>query len=209
MKWTVREEAALKKGLDMLGLASDGEIFTKLNLYIRELLLWNTTHSLVGLGDDPLELVDRHILDSLAAMRQIGTPGTLADIGSGAGLPGIPLAICLPETKVFLVEKMGRRCDFLRNAVIVTGLSDRVEIVQDSLEKCSGSFDVVTLRAFAPLPRVMDALLDITSPNGRIIAYKGRKETFNEELDPSWNAKCELLKVPGLNAERNLVIINK
>ncbi|MBI9102009.1 MAG: 16S rRNA (guanine(527)-N(7))-methyltransferase RsmG [Spirochaetales bacterium] len=209
MKWSEREEAALKKGLISLGLDSEGDIFNKLNLYARELLLWNKTHGLVGLGDDPVELVDKHILDSLAALPFIGTPETLADIGSGAGLPGIPLAICLPETRVFLVEKMGRRCDFLRNAVIVTGIADRVEVVQKTLEKSDGTFEVVTLRAFAPLPRVIDSLLDITADGGRILAYKGRVETFKEELNPAWNSSWENLKVPGLDAERNLVIIKK
>ena len=214
MKWTRNEEDILYAGLKSLGLDIDDDIVNKLNTYAREILLWNRTHGLVNLSEAK-ELAGRHILDSLAALSYMGSPETLADAGSGAGFPGIPLAICLPETRVFLIEKMGRRCDFLRNALAVTGLSKRVEVVQESLEKAGifGPFEAVTLRAFAPLPRVLDQLFEITAPGGRIFAYKGKKESIREELGMEDSVKNDLrvveLKVPGLNAERNLVILEK
>ena len=211
MKWTNREESALVSGLEALTIFETQdelkEAAEKLNAFARELLLWNKTHSLVSLSEGPLELVHRHFLDSLAAFPYLGRPATLADIGSGAGLPGIPLAIALKNTRVSLIEKMGRRCDFLRNVIIVTGLSERVEVLQIPLERCSLTFDAVTLRAFAPIPRVVDGLRRITAPGGRIFAYKGREEALREELKEEPGAEVKSLNVPGLNADRQLVIL--
>ena len=209
MKWTDREAQALYDGLEQLDFALPDYSFEKLNIFARELVLWNRTHGLISLDSDPVEIVNRHILDSLAALPFIGSPESLADVGSGAGFPGIPLAVCLPETKVTLIEKMGRRCGFLRNAVALAGLSDRVEIEESPVEKVSGAFDIVTIRAFAPIPRVIEPLMKIILPGGKLVAYKGKTETAGEELGEGINGEIKKIKVPGLNAQRTLVIIEK
>ena len=189
--------------------------------YLDELLLWNPTHGLVGGAggsrEAPSDLVARHVLDSLAPLMVLtaGHPRTLADIGSGAGFPGIPLALFLPETQVTLVEKQERRCRFLRNAVAVLGLKERIEVEQGAMEHLKKRFDLVVLRAFGALPAVYSDLRALTSPGGRIAAYKGRRERATEEArrledlpDPPVEVEIFPLDVPFLKAERNLVLLN-
>ncbi|MDR1058118.1 MAG: class I SAM-dependent methyltransferase, partial [Treponema sp.] len=125
----------LKEGLDLLGASAPDinrvlisrkeRIFFSLETYIAEIELFNPAYGLVGAGDRR-ELVIKHILDSLAPLGIIHrllsafpSPYNIADAGSGAGLPGIPLAICLPDVSFTLIERMGRRAGFLRNTLAV------------------------------------------------------------------------------------------
>jgi 16S rRNA (guanine527-N7)-methyltransferase len=184
-----------------------------LNLYVNELLFFNPTHGLIGLreGVDARRQIERHLVDCLAAAGFFWElkPATLADVGSGAGLPGIPLALLLPDCRVSLIETKGRRCDFLRSAVALLGLKDRVEILQEPLKNVRRVFDLVTCRAFAPLSREGRGLLAITRPGGKLAAYKGRAEVFAEEMAgfESWTSRR--LVHPFLEGERFLVVVEK
>ncbi|MCL2720284.1 MAG: 16S rRNA (guanine(527)-N(7))-methyltransferase RsmG [Treponema sp.] len=133
----------------------------------------------------------------------------IADAGSGAGLPGIPLAITLPDCDFTLIERMGRRAGFLLNTKAVLNLSN-VIIEEKELEKIEANqFDIVTFRAFKPIePKLLKTLFKICKPNGIIAAYKGKKEKINAEmtgLDIEWQTIP--YKVPFLDEERNLLII--
>jgi 16S rRNA (guanine527-N7)-methyltransferase len=136
----------------------------------------------------------------------------LADAGSGAGLPGIPLAICLPGVKVSLIERMTRRADFLRNAAAVLGLSN-VTVEETEMEKApAGRFDVVVFRAFRPLEKdILKGLFRLLVPGGHLAAYKGKREKTEQELAelPPESREIHPLFVPFLNEERHLVIIHK
>lgn len=204
----------LEKGLSQLGLggaAADG-ILQKLIRYIEEIELWNPRYKLVADGED---LVNRHVLDSLSGLPGVAalSPRRLADVGSGAGFPGIPLAICLPDTHVCLIEKMGRRAGFLRTLAVVLGLSN-VSIIEKPVEDLSAAesdFDVVTFRAWSALDnQVLDSMTRILASGGRVAAYKGRREVVDAELaavagriGPS---EILPLTVFGGGEERNLVI---
>lgn len=213
-----REQLCL--GLDRLGISWGEEQIKGLLRYLDELLLWNPTHGLVsgegGSREAPPDLVARHVLDSLAPLShlQAGPHESLADIGSGAGFPGIPLALFMPETEISLVEKQGRRCNFLRNVVAVLGLKDRVRVEQGAMEKLERTFDIVTLRAFASVPAVYTDLKALTAPGGRIAAYKGIRQKAAEELqlleklaEPPRRAELLPLEVPFLDAERSLLLL--
>jgi 16S rRNA (guanine527-N7)-methyltransferase len=141
------------------------------------------------------------------------TDTTIADVGSGAGLPGIPLAICLPEAEFTLIERMGRRAGFLRNCVAALGLSNvRVEEVE--LEKAvPGRFDLAVFRAFRPLtPEILKGLMAILKPGGILAAWKGRPENARQEMITVENSVPGLvweilpLSVPLLEEERCLTI---
>ncbi|MXI86439.1 16S rRNA (guanine(527)-N(7))-methyltransferase RsmG [Sphaerochaeta halotolerans] len=213
-------EALIKEGLDAMQLSFSAEQLQQLERYIAEVELFNPIYKLVGAeGDD---LVIRHIFDSLSAVGKIGefarqyeTP-SFADLGSGAGLPGIPLAIALNAYPFTLVERMERRVNFLRNALVATGLSERVQIAAQDLKQVRQYFDVITFRAFRPLVEILDDVAPILSDGGLVCAYKGIGEQVESELiqvasqcKSRWSAEVFPLTVPHLDANRTLCVLTK
>ncbi|MDR2135345.1 MAG: 16S rRNA (guanine(527)-N(7))-methyltransferase RsmG [Treponema sp.] len=194
-----------------------------LERYIAEIERFNPAYGLVKVKNRE-ELVTRHILDSLAPLGIIlslleagGPAAQAADLGSGAGLPGIPLAIALPEFRFTLIERMGRRAGFLRNTAAVLGL-ENVAVEEAEMEKAApGRFTLLCFRAFRPLePALHKALLRLLAPGGAIAAYKGRLEAIRAELaalgplNPDRApASWEILPcpTPGLDEERHLLVL--
>lgn len=130
------------------------------------------------------ELPTRHVPECLALARRLpGGPATLLDVGSGGGLPGIVIAIARPDLQVTLLEATGKKAEFLRLAAAdleldLPVLNDRAEALVESL---AGRFDLVTARAVAPLPRLLDWTIPFLGPGGRLYAVKG--ERWLEELE--------------------------
>ena len=206
-------------GLDPAALAS---LVSKMESYIKEIILFNSAYNLTNTSDHD-ELVVRHILDSLAGYEIIkkyadefsnrGEPVVIGDIGSGGGLPGIPLAAAMPQYNFKLVERMEKRCSFLENVCALLGLKN-VEVQNLEAERVQPEcFDIITFRAFRPLDEKMTkTLLRMVKKDGILCAYKARLENIKEEMQgiqklvTSWEA-CPL-KVPGLeDSERNMVVI--
>jgi 16S rRNA (guanine527-N7)-methyltransferase len=204
-----RTAALLKPRLDEVGKL--------LNLYIDEIERFNPAYGLVSVRSRE-ELLGRHILDSLAplgiiaGLPEAGRPASrIADAGSGAGLPGIPLAAALPGARFTLIERMGRRAGFLRNTVAVLGLGN-AEVEEGEMEKAGpGRFDLICFRAFHPLgPRLLRSLFRLLAPGGVLAAYKGRREAVDAEMAASgwagpWD--CVPCPVPGLEEERCLLLL--
>lgn len=179
-------EDTVLDGITVRGAATVQDLLSR---YMDELVLFNRVFDLVG--DDSREgLVVRHILDSLSPWKQLlpllsaHDEPSLADAGTGAGLPGIPLAILFPETPVFLVERMSRRCSFLENcsALLRTG---NITVVNAPIEQVSaGAYPLVVFRAFRPLDKSMYRSLDrMLAPGGHLAAWKGKMEKIREEMD--------------------------
>ena len=196
----------------------------KMEAYIKEIILFNSAYNLTNTSDRD-ELVVRHIFDSLVAWPKIaelaGGPVVLADIGSGGGLPGIPLAAAfslLPEfndVRFELVERMEKRCAFLENCAAILGLKN-VTVVNSEAERLpQEAYNLITFRAFRPLDKKMvKTLLRIVKPQGYLCAYKAKLENIKEEMSaitglvPDY--EVQPLHVPGLeDSERNLVLIKK
>jgi 16S rRNA (guanine527-N7)-methyltransferase len=206
----------LYKGIEKLNIPGGEKIIPLLTAYIGEIELFNSAYGLVG-ADNTEDLVIRHILDSLAPAgiiaRLLAETGGVkaADAGSGAGLPGIPLAITLPEYNFTLIEKMGRRAGFLLNTTAVLKLSN-VTVEEKELEKIPKElFNLVTFRAFKPIEQnLLKTLFGICADGGIIAAYKGKREKINEEMGfykGQWEAiPCP---VPFLDEERHLLVIRK
>ena len=218
----------LLDGLKKCGIPDDAasELAEKMEAYIKEIILYNSAYNLTNTSDRD-ELVVRHIFDSLAAWPSISSAvpersrrmgANLADIGSGGGLPGIPLAAAFTltgrtEVSVNLVERMEKRCAFLENCAAILGLKN-VTVINSEAERIpEDSYDLITFRAFRPLDKKMTkTLLRIVKEDGYLCAYKAKAESIKEEMDgiktlvPAYDLVP--LKVPGLeDSERNLVII--
>ena len=202
------------------------EITELLSRYIDELERFNAAYGLVK-TDSREELIVKHILDSLSPLGHIagmlggrlgcplGRPSGLAgkkiaDIGSGAGLPGIPLSLCLPEIQFILIERMGRRASFLLNTLAILGISN-VLVEETEAEKVHpDQFDILVLRAVSPLsPAFVAKLIRLLVNGGAIAAYKGREETAKTEMDSLSGLSAELipLNVPFLDEQRCLAVI--
>lgn len=213
----------LQNGLKEFGFLDDEipSLCQKMESYIKELILFNSAYNLTNTSDHD-ELVTRHILDSLSAAQnikkiaeKIGSDVKIADIGSGGGLPGIPLAAAFPQFNFFLVERMAKRCAFLENCAAILGLKN-VTVWNKEAEKVPAeSFDISVFRAFRPLDeKMIKTLLSLTKTGGFLAAYKAKSENIKTEMDainkivPEYNV--EKLFVPGLeDSERNLVIVKK
>ncbi|MDN5772125.1 MAG: 16S rRNA (guanine(527)-N(7))-methyltransferase RsmG [Microlunatus sp.] len=115
----------------------------------------------------------RHILNSAAVAQLIPPRATVADVGSGGGLPGIPVALLRPDLRVELIEPLLRRCSFLTHAVEALGLTGRVTVRRARAEEVGESYDAVLSRALAPLDRLIRWCLPLMSPEGQILAIKG------------------------------------
>ena len=215
----------LSQGLKQLGFSQEKIDFLlpKMDSYIRELILFNSAYNLTNTSDYE-ELAVFHILDSLAAVQNIvalaqkldkGDCLHIADIGSGGGLPGIPLAAALPEYDFFLVERMDKRCAFLENEAAILGLKN-VKIIKSEAERINAdSFDIAVFRAFRPLDKKMiKTLLNLIKRGGFLAAYKAKIENIKAEMkgisDIVKDYQIFPLSVPFLPGhERNLIVIQK
>ena len=200
---TLRPELAA--GLEALGLPA--ALATPLLAYLALLARWNATYHLTAIRD-PRDMVAKHLLDSLAMQPFVRGLRTLADLGTGPGLPGIPLAIATPALQVTLVESNGKKARFLREAARQLGLGN-VQVAESRIEafRPGTHFDAITARALATLPLILELGGHLPGPGGRLLAMKG--VVPDEEiatLPAGWRlAAVHPLRVPGLDAERHLV----
>ena len=200
---TLRPELAA--GLEALGLPA--ALATPLLAYLALLARWNATYNLTAIRD-PRDMVAKHLLDSLAMQPFVRGLRTLADLGTGPGLPGIPLAIATPGLQVTLVESNGKKARFLREAARQLGLGN-VQVAESRIEafRPGTHFDAITARALATLPLILELGGHLPGPGGRLLAMKG--VVPDEEiatLPAGWRlAAVHPLRVPGLDAERHLV----
>ena len=237
----------LLKGLKELGIneKAHNKLSKLLNIYMRELKMFNASFNLVKVKDDE-ELIVSHVLDSLSAWRFFynetkntesktalnnaetkntnealltSEPFYIADAGTGAGFPGIPLAALFIslgnlDVKLSLIERMQKRCTFLENIKAVLQLNN-TEIIESEAEKApQNKFDIVTCRAFRTLDKhILNTLLNLARPKGKLFLYKAMEEKINEETElikkEGLNYKIEKLDVPFLKKERHLLIIEK
>lgn len=209
----MNRSAVLRTGLATLGIALPETAIDKLLDYVELLLKWNQTYNLTAIRDGD-EMVPQHLLDSLAILPYLKDVQRLADIGSGAGLPGIPLAIACPELAVTLIESVQKKSAFQQQAKIALGLAN-VSIYSGRIEelklKSNTSFDAVVARAFSDLSLLTKAAAPLLRAEGRIFAMKG---TYPAEeaaaLPAGWRvAASHRLQVPGLDAERHLLILER
>ena len=201
--------AALQRGLGELALALPPAATEQLLAYLELLAKWNKTYNLTAIRD-PLQAVSLHLLDSLAVLRELSDRrGALADIGSGGGLPGIPLAIAEPERRVTLNDANEKKGAFLRQAVIELGLRNAdVHVGRAEQWRPAQRFAVVISRGFASVMDFLSVCRHLAAPDGVLAAMKGAYPQAELAQVPA-DCNCadvRRLRVPLLDAERHLVL---
>jgi 16S rRNA (guanine527-N7)-methyltransferase len=202
--------AKLHSGLlEMTGQAPDPRQEEMLLTYLALLERWNRTYNLTAVSD-PVQMVTRHLLDSLSVAPWI-SGARLLDAGTGAGLPGIPLAITMPALEVTLLDSTGKKVRFLNHVRRELGLENTTP-VQERLESFSARvrYDVIVSRAFADLASFARAARHLAMAPTRLFAMKGRHPESELRGIPEWARvdSVEKLYVPGLQEDRHLVIMS-
>jgi 16S rRNA (guanine527-N7)-methyltransferase len=198
----------LRRGLLALGVVSSDEQIARLERYLALLEKWNRVYNLTAIRE-PERMVTHHLLDSLAILSHVHGPRVL-DVGSGAGLPGIPLAIASPALAVTLLDSSDKKTAFLRQAVADLGLANAT-VVTARVEswETDARFDTIVSRAFADLGEFVSAAARLLAPGGTIAAMKGVQPHEEIERLPTGVRVRQVLKleVPLLDAERHLVLV--
>lgn len=216
----MKYEELLSRIVNELGLEFSEEQNKQMLRFVSEIELFNPKYKLVGAeGDD---ILIRHVGDCLAAVPVIKKliegkeDVTFADLGSGAGFPGIVLAIAFPDYKFSLIERMNRRVSFLNNVIVACRLNGRVKVVPKDIKNVDEKFDIITFRAFHPLFDILDDVDKICKDSTHVCAYKAKSDTLLAELSvvednctTKWTNVIEELDPPMFDASRKLCILQR
>ena len=207
----------LNNGLKLMGLEVPEHLPEQLIDFVGLLIHWNKAFNLTAVRD-PQEMISKHLLDSLSVLPYIGE-GNVIDVGSGAGLPGIPLALAMPDTAFVLNDCNGKKTRFLMQAKIALKLSN-VEVVNQRIEEYRPNadngktpFDVIIARAYASIDDILSSTSHLQGEDSRILVMQGKLDNhvFDKEQGLAGYKLSEVhkLNVPGLDAERHLLEIRK
>lgn len=199
------KEKLLCDGAELMDIALTEFQIQQLLSYHSLISKWNKVYNLSAIRD-PLESIKKHFLDSLSIISFIKDE-LLLDVGSGAGLPGIVIAIMKPKTKVFVIDSVGKKCRFMQTAKTELSLTNLTVInsrVEDFVPK--EPFSQITSRAFADTNETINKTQHLVSSDGRYLLMKG--DNINEDDINNINIKIHSLKVPFVSDNRSLLEIN-
>ena len=197
-------------GAHELGLALSADAANQLLRLLDELARWNRTHNLTAITKRQ-EMVTHHLLDSLSVHAELRGE-TVADVGTGAGFPGLPLAVTNPERKFTLIDSNNKKVLFVAHAARMLGLTNVTAVHARAEAPYRGKpFDTVVARAFAALPELLEKVAPLCGPATRVLAMKGKRPDDEIAAVPAdWRViETRPLAVPGLHAERHLVILQR
>lgn len=201
-------ENQLANGINLLGLDIDRDRQKQMLEYINLLAKWNRTYNLTAVRD-PKQMITRHLLDSLSVLPHI-KDGLVLDIGSGAGLPGVPLSLCKPDSNFTLLDSNGKKTRFMTQVVRELNLNN-VDVVKSRIEdyKPDYKFDSILSRAFSSIASLLKFSQHLCQNTGRILAMKGTYPLAEMDEMPEAKQLVNVVKleIPGVNAERHLAII--
>jgi 16S rRNA (guanine527-N7)-methyltransferase len=193
-----------------LGVALTPQEAARLLALTSELAEWNQTHNLTAITE-PEAMLTHHLLDSLAIQADLAG-ARIADAGTGAGFPGLPLALVNPEREFTLIDSNNKKIRFVTHAVALMGLANVIPVhARSEALRPHEPFDTVVARALAPLPRLLPWVAPLCGPKTRVLAMKGRwPEAELKELPKNWRLSgSRTLTVPGLDAARCVLILQK
>ncbi len=194
----------LSQAVDKLNLPLSEMQQRTLLLYLDQLLLWNKAYNLTAITD-PEEALIKHVIDCLAIITHLPA-GSLLDIGTGAGLPAVIIAICQPERQCTALDSNQKKIRFIKQISSELGLSN-MQPIASRIEAHEASYDVVTSRAFASLIDFVEVAQPRLADNGYLCAMKGKAPSEEElqALESEWNIKTIKLQVPYLHDNRHLI----
>lgn len=200
----------LESGLDALGLNLSDDQIDRLLAYLVLLKKWNQSYNLTAISE-PLKMLSYHLLDSLAICRWISPKARILDVGSGPGLPGIPLAIALPESRWWLLDSNGKKTRFMQQALATCRVNNATVVksrVQDY--HASESLDIIVSRAYASLGEFADSVAHLMRPETLLMTMKTGLEDKEAVLSPIQYDRQEYdLHVPGISEPRKLVTVRQ
>lgn len=201
-------ENRLRAGVEKLSLSLPDGAMDKLLAYLALLVKWNGAYNLTAIRD-PEQMVIKHLLDSLSIAPYV-QGGSLIDVGTGAGLPGLVLAIVKPELDVTLLDSNGKKVRFLRQVIADLKIGN-ASAVQTRVEEFDRQFDLVSSRAFATLADMVNGSRQLLAENGEFLAMKGVNPTEEIAALPEGFSVRDVvsLDVPFLDEERHLVRITR
>ncbi len=194
----------LCEGAELMNISLSDKQVQQLLRYLSLILKWNRIYNLSAIRD-PIESVKKHLLDSLSIIHFV-QPGLLLDVGSGAGLPGIVIAIMKPETEGFVLDSVGKKCRFMQAVKSELTLENLI-VVNSRVEsfKSKKSFSQITSRAFAEASKTIQLTKHLLEENGRYLLMKG--SNIHEEDVDNFNVKVHSMTVPFVSEKRSLLEI--
>jgi len=198
----------LDRGLEKMGLVLEPGQCRKLLDYLALLLKWNRAFNLTAIRD-PDEMVSRQLLDSLSILPLL-RGSRILDVGTGPGLPGIPLAVARPECRFTLLDSNGKKTRFVQQSITQLGL-ENVQVERTRVEAFhpQAGFDTITSRAFAALPRMLELSAHLLAPGGQLLAMKGTVPAGEiAELEAAgYRVRVLPLNVPGSDGQRHALLV--
>tara|TARA_R110002096_G_scaffold426442_2_gene636284 strand:+ start:154 stop:771 length:618 start_codon:yes stop_codon:yes gene_type:complete len=198
----------LEQGAQQLAVTLEQSQIELLCAYVAMIQKWNKAYNLVGTSNE-VELVQKHLLDSISLVPYIAMSPVL-DVGSGAGLPGIPLAICLPDISFTLLDSNGKKARFMRQAAMDLNLAN-VKVVQTRVEEYQPEREPRTVlsRAFAPVEKALHMLCGVCAPQGQVQIMLGVRPVELPEVAEVTEMQVHSVTIPGLVSQRHLLIANR
>ncbi|MBT5388343.1 MAG: 16S rRNA (guanine(527)-N(7))-methyltransferase RsmG [Porticoccaceae bacterium] len=208
---TSAKKSKLQHGIKLLGIECTADQVDKLLVYLEMLEHWNKAYNLTAIRD-PMQMIDLHLLDSLAILKYIEKSEAVIDVGTGPGLPGIPLAIMNPKKSFTLLDSNGKKTRFLFQVIAELGL-DNVQEVNSRVELFTPEvlFDTVLSRAFSSIPDMLHNCDHLIFASGCFMAMKGKNpQSELSKIEKAYKVdELHRLDVPGVDGERHLVKIIK
>lgn len=201
--------ALLNRQITAMGLEVSAEQQQALMAYLQLLIKWNKAYNLTAVRD-PAEMVSRHLVDSLSILPYIKGPRVI-DVGSGPGLPGIPVAICRPDLAISTLDSNGKKTRFQNQVKVELGLNN-LTVINGRAEECHAPpFDQVVSRAFASISDMLFWTAQLCAEDGEFLAMKGLYPQDELAQMPAefTERACHRIQVPGTDGERHLLVLGR